>query len=55
MNLLNWKTIGLVTTIVGGAVSVVSNIVEDRKMEALVQEKVDEAIAEKLNTNEEES
>jgi len=48
---INWKTIGLMSTIVGGALTLLSNIADDKKMEETVEEKVQEL----LNKKEEES
>lgn len=49
---VNWKAIGMITTVIGAGLSLVTNLVEDRKMEDTIEQKVKEALA---NENEEES
>lgn len=48
------KTIGILATIAAGVISLVSNVIEDKKMEETIEEKVNEALA-KRDENEEES
>ena len=42
------KILGLVTTIVGAGVSLVSNWVGDKKQEQIIDEKVNEALTKRL-------
>lgn len=44
---MNWKTIGVIATIAGAGLSLISNIVDDKKMEETIEEKVNEALAKK--------
>lgn len=50
----NWKLIGILATIGGGILSMVSSKVEEEKMKAEVRKTVDEVLAER-EENEEES
>lgn len=50
----NWKTIGILTTIAGGILTVLSNIADDRKMEETIEEKLNEKLAERENEEESE-
>lgn len=50
---VNWKVIGMITTAIGAGLSIVTNVVEDKKMDRTIEEKVKEALAD--NENEEES
>lgn len=45
MALKNWKLIGMLVTVLGAGLSVASGIIEDKKMEETIEEKVDEALA----------
>lgn len=42
---INWKALGVITTLAGGALTLLSNIIEDKKMEEVIAEKVAEAVA----------
>ena len=50
----NWKVIGILATIVGGVLTLVSNKVEEEKMKAEVRKTVDEVLAERDNEEESE-
>ena len=50
----NWKVIGILTTIAGGVLTLVSNKVEEEKMKAEVRKTVDEVLAERDNEEESE-
>jgi hypothetical protein len=39
---INWKAIGLLTTVFGAIVSIATGIVEDKKMEETIDKKLDE-------------
>lgn len=41
----NWKTLGILATVVGGLVTIAAGFIEDKKQEQLIEEKVDEALA----------
>lgn len=45
MKKLNWTVLGLIATIAGAGISVVSAIADDKKTEEMVEEKIDEALA----------
>lgn len=49
---INWKTIGVLTTIAGGVLALISNTVEDKKMEETIKNEVDKALAERLGNEE---
>lgn len=40
-----WKALGILTTIAGGALTLLSSLIEDKKMEEVIAEKVAEALA----------
>lgn len=42
---MNWKALGILATIVGGVLTLVTGVIEDKKQEQLIEEKVDEALA----------
>lgn len=42
---LNWKALGVLTTLAGGALTLLSSLIEDKKLEEVVAEKVAEALA----------
>lgn len=52
---INWKVIGMLTTVVGAGLSLVTNLVEDKKMDETIDRKVREALAEGKENEEEES
>lgn len=53
---VNWKLVGILTTIAGAGLSLVSGMAEDKKMEATIEDKVEEALARREeNEDEEES
>lgn len=41
----NWKLIGILATVAGAGLSLITSIAEDKKMERTVEEKVDEALS----------
>lgn len=49
---MNWKAIGVIATIAGAGLSLISNIVDDKKMEETIEEKVNEALAKRENKEE---
>lgn len=51
---INWKFIGVLTTIAGAGLSLVSSLVEDKKMDETIELKVKEALAEGNEDKEEE-
>lgn len=44
---LNWKLIGVLATIAGGALTLISNRAEEERMKAEVRKTVDEVLAER--------
>lgn len=50
----NWKVIGILATIAGGVLSLISNKVEEEKMKVEVRKTVDEVLAERDNEEESE-
>lgn len=50
----NWTVIGVLTTLVGGALTLITNKVEEEKMKAEVRRTVDEVLAERERENDEE-
>lgn len=51
---LNWKLIGMLATVAGAGLSLVSSKVEEEKMKAEVRKTVDEVLAERENEEESE-
>ena len=45
MKKMNWTILGLIATIAGAGISVVASIVDDKKTEEMIEEKIDEALA----------
>ena len=41
----NWKLVGLVTTVVGAVVSVISSLAESKRQDETIARKVSEAVA----------
>ena len=50
----NWKAIGVMATIAGGILTLLSNIADDKKMEETIKEEVNKALAERENEEESE-
>lgn len=50
----NWKLIGVLATIGGGVLTLITNKVEEEKMKAEVRKTVDEVLAERENEEESE-
>lgn len=50
----NWKLIGVLATIAGGALTLVTSKVEEEKMKDQVRKTVDEVLAERENEEESE-
>lgn len=49
------KAIGILVTVIGAGLNLVSDWVDEKKMDEKIEEKVNEALASKNNENEEES
>lgn len=43
--MVNWKIIGIITTVAGAGLSMLSSVVEDKKMEKTIEDKVREALS----------
>jgi hypothetical protein len=50
-----WKVLGFIATVFGAGLSILAGVVEDKKMEATIEEKVDEALAKRDQEESEES
>lgn len=42
---VNWKALGTITAVLGAGLTLVTSVVEDKKMEQTIEDKVDEALA----------
>lgn len=45
MKKVNWKALGTITAFIAAGLSLVTSVVEDKKMEQTIEDKVDEALA----------
>ena len=46
---INWKTIGMILSVISTGVALVSSIVDDKKMEGTIEDKVNEALTNREN------